>query len=237
MKQLVLIPTFNEELSLPNVIDQIKNELPGFDILVIDDGSTDSSYSIAIEKNVKAISLPFNLGVGGALRVGFKYAFAKKYDVVVQIDADGQHLPSEVSKLLAASESDCVVVGSRFYEKFEDFETGVAKKFAIKILAKITSYICKTKLTDVSSGFRLARGKTVELFANSYPRDYLGDTVESLILAHKNGFKLIEVPVIMKQRLHGSPSQNFIKSLWHLIRVLLIVSLSLLQRSEKPVVK
>lgn len=234
MKKLVLIPTFNEELSLPSVIDKVKDELPDFDILVIDDGSTDSSYTIAIEKNVKAISLPFNLGVGGALRVGFKYAFANKYDVVVQIDADGQHLPSEVSKLLAVSEVDSVVIGSRFYEKFEDFETGIAKKIAIRTLAKITSYICKTRLTDVSSGFRLATGRTVELFANSYPRDYLGDTVESLILAHKSGFKLIEVPVIMQQRLLGSPSQNFIKSFWHLTRILLIISLSLLQRSEKP---
>jgi len=232
MNKLILIPTFNEALSLPRVINQIKSELPEFEILVIDDGSTDNSKEIAIQNEVNIVSLPFNVGVGGAVRVGFKYALENNFSTVIQIDADGQHLPSEAIKLLNASESNCVVVGSRFSDKSNPYKISVARQIAMKILAKVTSFICKTKLTDVSSGFRLTTGDAITLFAAEYPRDYLGDTVESLILANKNNLKIIEVPVLMKQRELGTPSQGFIKSFWHLLRILLIISLSLFQKNE-----
>lgn len=232
MKKLVLIPAFNEELSLPGIIAEIKRDLSAFDILVVDDGSSDNSRNIAFSQGVKVISLPFNVGVGGAVRVGFKYAFLNGYELVIQIDADGQHIPTEANKLLNSMTTDCVVVGSRFSNNSKTYKTNFAKKLAIKTLAVITSFICKTKLTDVSSGFRLTTGKAIQLFAAEYPRDYLGDTVESLILAHNNGVTLIEIPVLMRQREYGNPSQNLFKSLWHLIRILMVVILSLLQKSN-----
>ena len=233
MKLLTAIPALNEELSIAAVIKDVKKNLPKAEILVIDDGSSDNTAAIARKSGATVLSLPFNVGVGGALRVAYKYALENKFDQVIQIDADGQHLPSEASQLIHKASRDSVVVGSRFLSPASTYEVGIARRFAMKVLAVITSKVCATKLTDVTSGFRITSGDAIRIFASEYPRDYLGDTVESLIIAHRSGIKISEVPVEMHQRSHGNPSQNILKSIWYLSRALLVITLTLLRKSEK----
>jgi glycosyltransferase involved in cell wall biosynthesis len=233
MKLLVAIPALNEEKSVISVIEQVRTALPQATILVIDDGSTDSTAKLAKLAGARVISIPFNVGVGGALRVAFRYAIENGFTEVLQVDADGQHLPQEASRLIASSKNDSIVIGSRFSSGTKNYTVGISRKIAMTILAKILSTICRTKLTDVTSGFRLTTGSAIPLFAKEYPRDYLGDTVESLIIAHKAGIAISEVPVEMKKREHGSPSQNLFKSTWYLVRALLVILLSLLKKPRK----
>lgn len=230
MKLLVAIPALNEEASIKSVINLVKSDLPYATPLVIDDGSTDNTADFAKQAGAEVISLPFNVGVGGAVRVAFKYAFENAYTHVLQIDADGQHLPSEAKQLIDKSTSNSVVVGSRFASKNNSYEVSGGRRIAMLLLAFITSKICKTKLTDVTSGFRIASGDVIKLFAREYPREYLGDTVESLIIAHRAGFEVHEVQVTMKAREHGSPSQNFLKSMWYLIRALIVIALASIKK-------
>lgn len=232
MSLLVAIPALNEERSIADVIKNVKRELPNCEVLVIDDGSTDNTVSVAKKEGATVISLPFNVGVGGAMRVAFKFASAKHFSQVLQIDADGQHLPSEAKTLVSNSVVDSVVLGSRFLNSKNNYQVGFARRIAMKLLAKVTGYICGIKLTDVTSGFRLTSGTAVELFAREYPREYLGDTVESLIIAHRNSIQIIEVPVSMEQRQHGLPSQNFIKSFWYLIRALIVITLAIFKKKQ-----
>lgn len=235
MRILIIIPAFNEEDSLQGVISDLRSNISSAEILVINDGSTDNTAQVARNCGVKVLSIPFNIGVGGALKVGFRYALENKFDSVVQVDGDGQHLASEIQKLVSVAEKNCVVVGSRFSASTKGYEIGLARRIAIRILAVVTSKICRTRLTDVSSGFRLSTGHVIDLFAKEYPRDYLGDTVESLVLATRNGFKVKEVPVKMLQREFGTPSQNLIKSVWHLIRTLLVLILMLFKKSKSEI--
>ncbi len=230
MKLLVAIPALNEEMTIAHVISDIKEHLPHAAVLVIDDGSIDQTAEIARRAGANVVSMPFNVGVGGALRTAFKYAKNQNFTHLLQIDADGQHLPSEAKNLLLYGEKDTIVVGSRFLQDKSSYKTEFLRRFAMKSLASLTSLICKTKLTDVTSGFRLASGKAIEIFSSEYPREYLGDTVESLIIAHRAGITIREVPVSMKHREFGKPSQNYLKSSWYLLRVLLITLLALFKK-------
>ena len=230
MSLLVVIPAFNEEKSISNVIRDIRSHIPQASILVVDDGSHDATSEVAESESVNVVSLPFNVGVGGALRVGFLYAHRNSFSQVLQIDADGQHKASEAKSLLDSSEGCDIVIGSRFAESTENYSASFLRKLAIKWLSFLISKICKTKLTDVTSGFRLSSSSAIELFMKEYPVEYLGDTVESLVIAHKTGLSIKEVPVQMSQREFGSPSQNFVKSSWYLLRATLVVVLSLIHK-------
>ena len=230
MSLLVVIPAFNEEKSISNVIQDVRTHIRNASILVVDDGSRDSTAEIAKSMSVNVVSLPFNVGVGGALRVGFLYAQRNSFSQVLQVDADGQHRASEAKSLLDASTGFDIVIGSRFAESSPNYSASVLRKSAIKWLSFVISKICKTKLTDVTSGFRLSSAKAIELFMKDYPVEYLGDTVESLVIAHKAGLSITEVPVHMSQREFGSPSQNFLKSSWYLLRATLVVVLSLIHK-------
>jgi len=235
MKLLVAIPALNEAESIGNVIVQVRNYIPQAFVLVIDDGSTDTTAETAKLHGASVLSLPFNVGVGGALKVAFKYAQIHGFNSVLQIDADGQHLPEEAVNLIMKATQDSIVVGSRFIGNDHVYKIESSRRIAINILAKVMSYICREKLTDVTSGFRLSTGRAVELFASNYPRDYLGDTVESLIIANRAGIPIIETSVKMKNRIHGNPSQNFVKSTWYLIRILLVISLALSRPSIRRI--
>lgn len=230
MKLLIAIPAFNEERSIAQVISEIRRYIPNSTLLVVDDGSEDSTVTNAQEVGANVISLPFNVGVGGAMRVAFKYALRNGYDHVLQIDADGQHKASEAKNLLENCKTNSLVIGSRFALGDSKYKTGLARRFSMVLLAKLISLICRVRLSDVSSGFRLCTGDTISLFAQKYPRDYLGDTVESIVIAHKYGINISEVSVEMNQRLYGSPSQNLIKSTWYLMRVLIVVFLATLRK-------
>ena len=235
MKLLVAIPAWNEERSISQVISDVRQFLPEANLLVVNDGSTDQTAQIAQKSGATVISMPFNVGVGGALRVAFKYALNNKFTHLMQIDADGQHLPSEAKQLLNSASDNCVVVGSRFLNGEKNYRASFSRRFAMIVLAKITALICRTPLTDVTSGFRIASGDAIKIFAREYPRDYLGDTVESLIIAHRFGIPIREVPVSMKKREHGTPSQNLIKSTWYLIRALLMITLAVFKKQNEKI--
>jgi glycosyltransferase involved in cell wall biosynthesis len=227
---LVVIPAFNEENSIGNVIQDIRVHIPSASILVVDDGSKDNTVKVAEATKVKVLSLPFNVGVGGALRAGFLYAHRNSFTQVLQIDADGQHKAEHAKILLESGDGFDIVIGSRFTESKNSYNTSLLRRLAIRILSAAISKICKTKLTDVTSGFRLSSSSAIELFMKDYPVEYLGDTVESLVIAHKSGLSIKEVPVQMSKREFGSPSQNVLKSSWYLLRAFLVIILSLMHR-------
>ena len=230
MSLLVVIPAFNEENSIGNVIQDIRVHIPSASILVVDDGSKDNTVKVAEATKVKVLSLPFNVGVGGALRAGFLYAHRNSFTQVLQIDADGQHKAEHAKVLLESGDGFDIVIGSRFTESKNSYNTSLLRRLAIRILSAAISKICKTKLTDVTSGFRLSSSSAIELFMKDYPVEYLGDTVESLVIAHKSGLSIKEVPVQMSKREFGSPSQNVLKSSWYLLRAFLVIILSLMHR-------
>ena len=230
MSLLVVIPAFNEVDSIGSVIQDIRIHIPNASILVVDDGSIDKTVQVAESANVNVLSLPFNVGVGGALRAGFLYAHRNSFTQVLQIDADGQHRAEHAKTILESADGFDIVVGSRFAEAKHNYEASLLRRLAIRLLSSVISKICKTKLTDVTSGFRLSSSSAIELFMREYPVEYLGDTVESLVIAHKSGLSIKEVPVKMSKREFGTPSQNVLKSSWYLLRAFLVIILSLIHR-------
>jgi glycosyltransferase involved in cell wall biosynthesis len=233
MKLLIAMPALNEGRSIASVIEDVKRAMPAVDVLVIDDGSTDNTVENARNAGAQVVSLPFNIGVGGALRAGFVYASRNGYTHLVQVDADGQHNPEQIEILLEASKRSDVVIGSRFALGREGFEVSRTREFAMRWLAFWLTKICGVKLTDVTSGFRLANKAAIELFASEYPPEYLGDTVESLVIAHRANLKIEEVPVVMNKRLYGSSSQSTVKALWYVLRATLVIFLAVVHRSPK----
>ena len=230
MSLLVVIPAFNEANSIGNVIQDIRIHIPTASILVVDDGSKDKTVEVAVSAKVNVLSLPFNVGVGGALRAGFLYAHRNSFTQVLQIDADGQHRAEHAKIILESADGYDIVIGSRFAESKNNYDASFLRRLAIRLLSAAISKICKTKLTDVTSGFRLSSSSAIELFMKDYPVEYLGDTVESLVIAHKSGLSIKEVPVQMSKREFGSPSQNVLKSTWYLLRAFLVIILSLMHR-------
>ena len=227
---LIVIPAYNEASNIISVLDEISESKQIADVLVVDDGSTDNTYQLAAEHGVSVLRLPFNLGVGAAMRLGFKYASEHSYHSVVQVDADGQHVPSEIQSLLEKLEEFDVVIGSRFATGASGFEVTGSRRFAMRILALSLSKITKVKLTDVTSGFRASGPRAIRLFASSYPPEYLGDTIESLVIAHRNGLLIAEVPTTIRQRLTGTSSQSTAKALIYTVRAAFVLLLSLLHR-------
>ncbi len=211
---LVAIPALNEAETIEAVIHEVRSKVPGADILVIDDGSRDGTAFIARRAGARALRLSFNVGVGGAMRTAFLYAQRNGYDVVVQVDADGQHDPAFISDILDALQTNSVVIGARFAEK-GDYTVRGPRKWAMRILARALTRVAKTPLTDTTSGFRGSDRRAIALFAEHYPAEYLGDTVESLVIAARAGLPIKQVPVEMRQRQGGRPSQSpFMASLY-----------------------
>lgn len=225
---LVVVPAFNEEEIVGATVREIKSTLPEFTCLVIDDGSIDETSSYARQAGAEVISLPYNLGVGGAMRVGFKFALAHDYDVVVQIDADGQHNPAEVHLLLQQLDNFDLAIGARFAGN-GNYEAKGPRRFAMKILAWSMTRLSGVTLTDTTSGFRASGPTAVSLFAEHYPAEYLGDTVESLVIAVKAGLRVTQVPVKMRERAGGTPSQSPFKASVFLARVGLAICFALLR--------
>ena len=226
---LVVIPALNEEDSVGDVIKQVADVLPDAHVLVVDDGSTDRTRAVAMGAGADVITLPFNLGVGGALRAGFRYAVRYGYEIAVQVDADGQHDPTEIPALLDGLEHADLVIGARFAGAGE-YPVRGARKLAMRALAHLLSRQTSAPLSDTTSGFRAFNRATIETFARDYAAEYLGDTVEALIIASKAGLRVTQVPVVMRPRLSGQPSQSRVKSALYLGRVILALALSRLRR-------
>lgn len=223
MRILVVTPAWNEESTIRQVIQEVR-EL-GFDHLVIDDGSTDTTYKAARDANALVLRLPLNLGVGGALKCAYRFAVDNHYDTVVQVDADGQHPASEIKKIVdwsTESEFD-LVIGSRFLDKTNELSVSTIRRVAMMVLARVSSRYADTRLTDVTSGFRLVRGGLLEEFAADFPNYYLGDTFEATVIAGRKGYSIGEIPVSMRERQGGTASSSSINSLIMVMKSLILV--------------
>ncbi len=224
-RTLVIIPAFNEEDSLPAVLATLRAGAPQYDVLVVDDGSDDRTSEVAIAAGVQVARLPFNLGVGGALRTGFRFAVRHGYERAVQFDADGQHDVDGLDALLAELDGGAeVVVGSRFVKGSERYRTGALRGGAMNVLRFTLSLLTGLHFTDTSSGFRAYSRPVIDYFADAYPLEYLSDTVESLLLACYAGFNVVEVPVTMRERSAGVPSTRNLRLIYHYIRLLLVLA-------------
>lgn len=232
-KVLVVVPAWNEDASVGAVVGELV--AAGYDVLVVDDGSTDSTREVASQAGATLTSLPFNLGVGAALRCGFKYAVRHGYDAVVQCDADGQHPVALIELLLdAAAHSDAdMLIGSRFL----DTTSGVMKlsairRLAMRVLAGSASRAAGRTITDSTSGFRVIRGPLLEQLARHLPAYYLGDTFESVIAAGSAGYRIDEIPAALVHRSHGSSSASPLKATKFSVKAILTAALGIHPRLE-----
>jgi glycosyltransferase involved in cell wall biosynthesis len=226
-RTLVAIPALNEAATISAVIADVRRVVPDAHVLVVDDGSTDSTADVARNAGARVVRMPFNVGVGGAMRTAFLFAQRGGFDAVVQVDADGQHVADHIPELLAALDHSSVAVGARFAAVYE---VRGPRRWAMRTLAGSLSRVCDTPLTDTTSGFRAADRDAIALFAQHYPAEYLGDTVESLVLAARAGLVVTEVPVRMLPRQGGRPSQSPGRSVLYLGRALLALYVALSRR-------
>jgi glycosyltransferase involved in cell wall biosynthesis len=234
---LVLVPAFNEEGSVGSVVDEVVRH--GYDVLVIDDGSVDRTADKARRAGAIVLRLPVNLGVGGALRCGFRYAVTHGYSTVVQCDADGQHDPAQIPVLLDAmrTEHADLVVGSRFECDGDPYRVGTVRRMVMHQLARLASRQAGVTITDATSGFRAIGGRLLGAFAASYPAEYLGDTIEALSQASRSGFHVVQVGVRMRPRAAGVSSSSSAASVWYLVRVVAAVWLQRFRPTGRRVVR
>ncbi len=226
---LVIVPAWNEQTALSATLAELQRVHPTVDVLVVDDGSTDATGAVAESAGVPVVRLPFNLGVGGAMRAGYRYALRHGYEVAVQIDADGQHDPSFLVPLLAGLEHADIAVGARFAGEGDYLVRG-PRRWAMRMLAVVLSRMAGTRLTDVTSGFRAANLRATTVFAAHYPAEYLGDTVESLVIAMRVGCTVTQVPVRMRVRQGGQASQSSLRAALYLVRAVMALGLALVRR-------
>lgn len=240
LRLLVVTPAWNEEECIAGTIGEIRAAVPHADILVVDDGSADRTVDRARAAGAEVLVLPFNLGVGGAMRAGFKFALHHHYDAVIQVDADGQHNPSEIMDIVGrlsrpgAQGDDLsghadVVVGARFADK-GTYRVRGPRRWAMTLLSKVLSRMAKIRLTDTTSGFRAANRRAISLYARHYPAEFLGDTIESLVIAMRAGLTVTQVPVHMRPRAGGKPSKSPIGAAVYLFRAALILLLARIRR-------
>lgn len=227
---LVIVPAFNESGSLPELIRHLHVESSACDVVVIDDGSTDGTRETAAALT-RVVALPCNLGIGGAVQTGLQIANRENYDFAVQVDGDGQHPPQELPRLLAAARQDefDILVGSRFLNA-GGFKSTVTRRMGIRLFAVMLSGICRTRITDPTSGFRVFNRRAIRLLAHSYPEDF--PEVESLVVAHRAGLRIGEISVVMRERTAGRSSIGGIKSLIYMVKVSLAIFMNVLRKSE-----
>jgi glycosyltransferase involved in cell wall biosynthesis len=231
-KILIIIPAYNEEANIKNVILALKKANSNFTCLVVNDGSKDNTQKEAeASKLAITIELPSNLGIGGAVQTGFKYALYHNYDYAIQFDGDGQHLPGEIPKILTPLyKNECdACIGSRFIKKTDGFQSTFMRRLGIKFFETLTNMLIKQKITDSTSGFRAYNKKSIAFLAAHYPTDY--PEPETIILLGKNGFRVKEVSVEMQERQGGQSSISGLKSARYMIKVSLAILMA--ARREK----
>src|SRR6266511_538238 len=233
-RTLVIIPAYNEDHSLPGVLKELHEQTPELDVLVVSDGSTDRTAEVARAAGVIGVELPYNLGIGGALRTGFTYAVRNGYDRAVQFDADGQHDPLQVKPLLDGLDAgNDMMIGSRFAAGGAvTYSVGRTRRMAMRFLQALARFLVRQPFTDTSSGFRAFSRPVLEFFAATYPVEYM-DSVEALVLACNAGFRVGEVGVNMRGRTGGAPSTRRVKLVYYYFRlVIFLLTSATRQRSR-----
>lgn len=230
MTKLIIIPAYNEAGSIGSLIRQLKNEGHS-DILVVNDGSNDNTEEIVRNMGVTCLSLPINLGIGGAVQTGFRYAFEKHYNIALQVDADGQHDPSFIEDLIHPILQDQadVVIGSRFIQKV-GFQSSFSRKIGIRILKHLNYLLMGKTITDCTSGFRAYNFKAISFLSENYSVDF--PEPEAIISLLKKGFRILEVPVVMKRREAGNSSIYGLNSIYYVFKVFISIIIEYFRRSK-----
>lgn len=235
MKCLIIIPAYNEAANIEKVINNIVQNYPQYDYVIINDGSTDKTEKVCVNAGYQVLNLPINMGIGGAVQTGYRYAKKNNYDAAVQIDGDGQHdvaFLEDMLKLLESGEAD-VVIGSRFVQK-EGFQSSQIRRVGIRFLSILARILTGVQIRDITSGYRVVNRRFIEIYANDYPADY--PEPEAMIIAAVHGGRIKEYPVIMRERENGTSSITFKKSVYYMIKVtlaMLVRRLSFGFRREK----
>lgn len=233
LRRIAIVPAFNEEGNVGRVIDELLAFDPGLEIVVISDGSTDGTAAVAAEHGAHVIRLPFNLGIGGAVQTGFRYAWEEGYELVVRVDGDGQHDPAQLAQVVEpvlAGEAD-IVVGSRFAGD-SAYRSSATRRIGIRVLAWVVSAIARQRVTDTTSGFQALNRRAIRLFAADYPHDY--PEVEGMVMVIRHRLRLSEVPVSMRAREHGRSSIGALASVYYMAKVLLALFVGLFRRAVIP---
>jgi len=228
-KILIIVPAYNEEESIKNVVQAIYNQEVKVDVVVVNDGSRDNTYEEAKKTNANVLDLPFNLGIGGAMQTGYLYAYKNNYDIAIQIDADGQHNPVDIKNLIqpTLNEEVDMVIGSRYLEKTK-YKSTIFRRLGMIYFTTIIKLFTGNKVTDTTSGYRAVDRKIIELFAREYPEDY--PEVEVLVWLKKRKLKLKEISVEMNERTTGKSSITPFKSLYYMIKVTLGIIISSIRK-------
>ena len=229
-----MVPAYNESATVAEVVDALHRQAPQFDVLVVDDGSTDDTGRVAERAGAPVLRLPFNLGIGGAVQAGFSYALDNGYERMIQVDADGQHMPEEMMVLTDAMDQDPtidMVCGSRFLTD-KGYPAPVSRRTGIHIFAFLLSRIVGQRVSDPTSGFRLYNRRGIALFAGDYPHDY--PEVEAVLMVHHHRLRMIEVPVRMRERDGGVSSISSGKSAYYMLKVSLAIFVGLARRRPVP---
>lgn len=234
MKKLIIIPAYNESENIVGTVRDIEENAPDFDYIIINDCSTDNTLEICKQNHFNYVNLPINLGIGGAVQTGYKYAREYGYDIAVQVDGDGQHDPAflqQMADYLEEHQLD-MVIGSRFITN-EGFQSSALRRVGIVYFTKLIHLLTGHKITDPTSGLRLGGRKVIELFAENYPKDY--PEPETAVTALNHGLKIEEIPVVMRARQGGVSSITMTKSVYYMVKVTIAIVIERLRGRSKAV--
>jgi glycosyltransferase involved in cell wall biosynthesis len=235
LKRVAIVPALNEEHTIGRVIDELRAFDAGLDIVVVDDGSVDGTARAAGAKGARVLRLPFNLGIGGAVQTGFRFAFENGYDLAVRVDGDGQHDPAQLGRVIEPvlrGDAD-IAVGSRFAaEDASGYRSSRSRRVGIRLLAWVVSRIVGQRVTDTTSGFQALNRQGIALFARDYPHDY--PEVEATVMVFRHRLRLLEVPVEMRERGGGRSSITALRSIYYMVKVLLAIFVGLFRRNVVP---
>ncbi len=237
-KILIIVPAYNESGNITRTVLEIKDQqksLGTVDILVVDDGSRDTTAADAKAAGAPVVSLPFNLGIGAAVQTGFQYARRNHYDMAVQVDGDGQHDLRYLEKLIgpvSRGEAD-ITVGSRFIKPFLGYRSSFIRRIGIHFFTHLISFLTQCKITDPTSGFRAFNKKSIAAFADAYPHDF--PEPESIVVARRLGLNLTEVPVEMRKRVSGHSSIRYLKTLYYMIKVTCAILLNMVRKKGRKI--
>jgi glycosyltransferase involved in cell wall biosynthesis len=234
LRRVAIVPALNEEGSIGRVIDELRAFDPGLEIVVVDDGSVDRTREVAELSGAHVLKLPFNLGIGGAVQTGFRYAWEHGFDVAVRVDGDGQHDPRELDRVLEpvlADEAD-IAVGSRFAGPSNGYRSSRSRRIGIRILAAIVSGLTRQRITDPTSGFQAVNRVGIRLFAADYPHDY--PEAEATVMVFKHRLRVREVPIAMRPREAGRSSITVVRSVYYMVKVVLAIFMAILRRRAVP---